>query len=200
MISFYSVAEVIDMDAEFQAQINDMLSQLIQKDDRLVDARNNAGNTVLNILVRTSNVEAVKKLVSAGADVNRANDEGDTPLISVACYNTTPQNVEIAKILMDNGAEINKQEYVGFTALHCAIMRRQFPVAIFLLDQEDVDLSLTDDDGDTVLHLLTYVGIGMDVNVEGMEQEEIIEQLKTILKSEMNSSDDGITKPANLDI
>lgn len=190
MISFYSIAEETDMDVEFQAQINDILSQLIQKDNHLVDAINRAGNTALNILVRSDNVEAIEELVlSAGADVNKANDAGDTPLISVACYNTTPQNVEIAKILLANGADINAQEDVGLTALHCAIMTGKFPLVLVLLDQEGVNVSLPDDDGDTVLHLLAHMGIRIDFNIEGMEQEESIEQLKSILESEMNSSD-----------
>ncbi len=178
-------------DDEFQAQINNVLSQLIQKDNRLINATNRAGDTALNLIVKNNNVEAVQRLVDAGADVNKANDGGDTPLISVACYNDTDKNVEIAKILMDNGADINAQEDANsLTALHCAVMMQQFSLAVFLLDQEGVDLFLADDDGDTALHILSYVGIGMNLDIEGMEEEEIAKQLKAILENEVNASDD----------
>ena len=201
MTGFYAIAEETDRDTEFQEwdtefqeQVNGILSQLIQKDDRLIDSTNRAGDTALNLLVKSDNVEAVRRLVDAGADVNLPNDEGDTPLISVACYNSIPQNVEIAKILMDNEADINAQEDANnLTALHCAIVRQQFSLAVFLLDQKDVDLSLADDDGDTVLHMLSYVGINMDsFDIEGMEQKEIAEQLRAILEDEVNASDDFV--------
>ena len=183
MTGFYSIAEE-NMDTDFQTQINEILSQLVQKDNRLVNVTNRIGNTALNLLVKSDNVEAIRELISAGADVNKANDEGDTPLISLACYNSTTYNVEIAAILMDNGADINAQEDVNnLTALHCAIMEQQIPLVLFLLDQEGVDLFLADDDGDTALHMLAYVGIiGINSNIEGMDQEEIIEHLKSLIE------------------
>lgn len=186
MMCVYAVAEDVDSDDAAQAEINEIMSKLVQNKD-LIDVQNREGETALNLFARGDNVEAVQELVSAGADVNLPNDAGDTPLISVACYNKTSQNVEIAKILIENKAEINAQEDIGLTALHCAIGQRQFTLALFLLNQEGVDIFIEDDDGDTVLHMLASIGVL--AHAEGMEQEEIIESLKMMLGDEMDSSE-----------
>ena len=172
-----------------RAEINELISQLVQEKN-LVDVRNREGNTALNMLVRGDNVEAVQRLVSAGADVNIPNDGGDTPLISVACYNKTSQNVEIAKILVENGANINAQEDIkALTALHCAVSQGQFALAYFLLDQDGVDVFIQDDDGDTVLHLLSYRGIMLNMGeimdqMQMSQEEEVVEEIKRMLEDE----------------
>lgn len=56
-------------------------------------------------LVRSNDVEAVKKLLSVGADVN-AVDEDQNNLVLIATHN---RNVEMAKILVEHGADVNQQ-------------------------------------------------------------------------------------------
>ena len=48
-------------------------------------------------------VEKVRSLIDAGADVNAANEDGDTALMNAACNG----HVEIAKHLLEAGADIN---------------------------------------------------------------------------------------------
>src|SRR5690606_33728117 len=57
------------------------------------------------ILVRSNDIEGVKKLLAAGADVN-AVDEDHNNLILIATHN---RNVEMAKLWVEHGADVNEQ-------------------------------------------------------------------------------------------
>ena len=183
--SSYSLSQQILNDtSDLKQQVNKMMKILIQKDKSIVDLKNENGETAINLLVRRNNVEGVEILASAGADINLPNDGGDTPLISVACYNHTPQTVEIAQILLDHGADINAQEEVfNFTATHCALITNDLELALFLIQKEDLDITIEDIDGDDLLGILEYKQeIPENINTEEMELEQIRTLLIDILK------------------
>lgn len=70
------------------------------------------GVTPLSTAVCKGDVEAVKKFIGYGANVNEKSN-GMSPLMIAARYN----KVEIIKILLANGANLNAKDEKGFTAL-----------------------------------------------------------------------------------
>lgn len=68
--------------------------------------------TPLNAAIAKGDVEAVKKFIEYGADVNDKSN-GMSPLMLAARYN----KVEIIKILLANGANLKTKDERGFNAL-----------------------------------------------------------------------------------
>lgn len=125
------------------------------------DARNRYGDTALRCAVgwETEEVEVVKALIEANADVNISmpilkaagcgytktlrlliengakldvqDDQGDTPLHQAAVYRRT----EAVKVLLDNGAEIDVQDRLGNTPLSRAASQRNSEVMNLLLQR-----------------------------------------------------------------
>jgi len=71
--------------------------------------------TPLSVAISKGDIEAVKKFVEYGADVNEKSN-GMSPLMIAARYN----KVEIIKILISKGAHLNEKDENGFTALKYA--------------------------------------------------------------------------------
>lgn len=65
--------------------------------------------------IAKGDVEAVKKFIEYGSDVNEARN-GVTPLMLAARYN----KVDILKLLLEKGARLNDKDDKGFTALKYA--------------------------------------------------------------------------------
>ena len=97
------------------------------------------GTTPLLFAVQAGDLESVKALIEAGADVNQAAADGTTPLLtSVYNWNAgnlkrpgrngvggTPRyapSVAIANLLLDHGAEVNVSDRAGYTPLHGAVL------------------------------------------------------------------------------
>ncbi|WP_348822146.1 ankyrin repeat domain-containing protein [Flavobacterium aestuarii] len=72
-------------------------------------------NTPLGYAISKGDIEAVKKFIEYGADVNEVSN-GMSPLMIAARYN----KVEIIKLLLSKGANLNKKDENGFTALKYA--------------------------------------------------------------------------------
>ena len=91
------------------------------------------GGTPLHFAVRwSSNVDAIRYLISEGANVNAKDTHGRTPLHWAAGCNP---NVEVAKCLVENGAEIRAKDDKDCTPLtvsfHCA---KSDEVGLYFLD------------------------------------------------------------------
>jgi ankyrin repeat protein len=86
-----------------------------------VDARDSGGNTALlyatRMFVGHGQRAAGRALLAAGADVNAANLDGETPLIRAA----TQYEEECAEILLERGANVNSRTQQGRTPLIAAI-------------------------------------------------------------------------------
>lgn len=84
-------------------------------------AVDNDGNTALSLLCQAGyladlNATLAEELIDAGADVNRPNQSGKTPLMSFAQKgNETKYN--IAELLLDNNADVTYVDQSGNTAL-----------------------------------------------------------------------------------
>jgi ankyrin repeat protein len=81
-----------------------------------------------------------KLLIEAGADVNKQNSSGETPLFLVS----TP---EVARLLIAHGAEVNVRDEYGMTPLHQA---RSKEIAAVLLGA-GADIAARGNDGSTPL-------------------------------------------------
>ncbi|WP_264564071.1 ankyrin repeat domain-containing protein [Flavobacterium sp. N3904] len=71
--------------------------------------------TPLSVAISKGDLEAVRKFIEYGADVNEKSN-GMSPLMIAARYN----KVEIIKILISKGAHLNEKDENGFTALKYA--------------------------------------------------------------------------------
>ena len=63
--------------------------------------------------IRHADVQAIRKLLDNGADVNTRDAEGSTPLILAAFY----ASPECVALLLENGADVNTANQAGVTAL-----------------------------------------------------------------------------------
>lgn len=86
--------------------------------------------TPLCLAISKGDIEAVKKFVQYGADVNEKSN-GMTPLMIAARYN----NVEIIELLIAKGADLSVKNERGFTALKIAELSNAHD-AIAILSQK----------------------------------------------------------------
>jgi len=99
---------------------------------------------LLNTACRKNSIQMVKLLLAKGADVNLADDRGDTPLMLAALHARTP---EIVKLLVQKGADINAVSDDGSSILDHAVIgvvssQGSMQAVKFLVDQGlDVDKS-----------------------------------------------------------
>jgi len=92
------------------------------------------------------NIEIVKALLGAGANVNVRTLSGDTPLIDVA----RDGNEDVAKLLLENGANVNAAKENGATALMGAANNGHMGLAKILLDAK-AEVNAANKYGETAL-------------------------------------------------
>jgi parallel beta-helix repeat protein len=93
-------------------------------------------------------VALVRILLRNGADPNQSNSATWFPLMQ-ACEK---QNTEIVRILLRNGADVNQQLSGGWSALHMAEKHASVEILKILLEEENVNVNITADEGCTPLH------------------------------------------------
>lgn len=104
-----------------------------------------ADNDALYQAVQVQDVEAMKKLLSEGADPNYRS--GDRPLLAWAAQGG---NLEVVDLLLRSSAEPNATDGIGHTPLMRAIDMRHLPIVRRLLDGA-ADPNAKDRDGKTCL-------------------------------------------------
>ena len=89
------------------------------------------GHTLLTESLKESRNNIANRLVLAGADINKKNDEGTTPLMMAASRG----NIDFMKnTLLRLKAEIDSQDNKGDTAVHYAILGKQEVAADLLIE------------------------------------------------------------------
>lgn len=109
-------------------------------------AQNKAGQNVLHILAGKPNqAEIVKYFLSKGTDANKADKEGNTPLMAAAAAKETT----VLEILLPAVKNINTQNLKGESALTNAV-RSGTPEAAALLLGKGADVNVKDKDGNNL--------------------------------------------------
>jgi ankyrin repeat protein len=82
----------------------------------------------IHLASKLGNIEAVKKHLDSGTDVNAMDNRGRTPLRNAAEYG----HKEIAELLIAKGADVNARKMNGWTPLDNAIKRKHPEIADLL--------------------------------------------------------------------
>lgn len=145
------------------------------------------GRTALMIAARRADAELVAQLLAAGANVNASTANGGTVLMFAAIGGdagitgllldagarhdvkaslgwtalglaAVKGHAEVARTLLDAGADPDSRDAYGWTPLMRAVHQRHDRVVRLLLETPDVDLSLAQETGATVLHIAAADG------------------------------------------
>ena len=146
-------------------------------------------NTALNYAAIYNNLVIVKLLVKAGANLERANEDGQTPLYSAVLHG----NMGIVKFLIESGANINTAESISnYTPLHMALVMARFEnyvnIAILLIKSGanlDAETSLRR----TPLHILVNTSIEISVDFDdedATEEKNVIKIAKLLIQGGAN--------------
>lgn len=98
----------------------------------------------LHLAALQGNVDAVRRHIEAGSDLNEKDAWGSTPLIIAATFGRT----DVAKTLIEAGADLNIKNNDGATALQAAAFRCRTEIVKALLD-EGANKYLRDNFGNT---------------------------------------------------
>jgi ankyrin repeat protein len=117
-----------------------------------LDEEDKKGETPLIIAVKEQLSEIVAFLLEQGANVNKADEEGLTPLLHAS---KTGYNEEILDLLLNHKADLNAKDAKGYTALHWAIRLNEEDLVEHLLSRNANVKVKTSEEGFTPLHLAT---------------------------------------------
>ncbi len=152
-----------------------------------VDAQRADGKTLLILAAKASDVVLVRDLIAAGADVNATTHNGGTALMFAAIRGdietqkalidagadvnavggfdwtailvaSVKGHVPAVRQLLVSGADPNLRDIYGWTPLMRAVYEEREKVVQALLEQPDVDLNVSNDQGATALHLAAVKG------------------------------------------
>jgi len=113
----------------------------------------NAAKESIHIAAKAGHIEAVKKHLADGADVNAKDDNGSTPLHTATWRST----IETMELLIDNGADVNMKRADGAIALHYAVWFALKEKTEFLLSKgSDVKARDGNNEGATPLHVAVW--------------------------------------------
>ncbi len=113
-----------------EKQDGDKATLLVRSKPRIVDSRNNKGDTALIIALSRSDRNWTGFLLNEGADPNLPGKGGDTPLIAA----TRTGFDEAADWLLGKGAKVDGANKMGETALIIAVQQREIPMVKLLLN------------------------------------------------------------------
>ena len=97
--------------------------------------------------IRREDVDMVRLLTEAGADVNAVDSFGETVLHEAI----RRENVEVARLLIEAGADLNAVDSFGETVLHQATLNEDVGM-VRLLIEAGADVNAGDYSGETVLY------------------------------------------------
>lgn len=109
----------------------DKATQLLESHPTIVNSRNGAGKTALNIAIARRDENWTHFLLGKGADWNLPDRSGDTPLMVAARAGFT----EVVELLLSLGAKVDSANRMGETPLIVAVQQRQLPIVKLLLEK-----------------------------------------------------------------
>eukprot|EP01059_Diplonema_ambulator_P036769 TRINITY_DN9345_c0_g1_i1.p1 TRINITY_DN9345_c0_g1~~TRINITY_DN9345_c0_g1_i1.p1 ORF type:complete len:372 (+),score=103.37 TRINITY_DN9345_c0_g1_i1:42-1118(+) len=140
---------------------------MIDCDGQFPTAEGPDGVTALHMAASVGNITVAKVLLSNGADVNQADDDGLTPLhcVSTGYVNERYNVVDMARLLVEHGADANQKDEEGWAPIHhaaCAGLRDIIDVLL----EGGADINSTTSEGETVMHLTALSGGDMSSCVD----------------------------------
>jgi ankyrin repeat protein len=100
--------------------------------DRGADPNRTGASGTTALMWAIPNVEKVRLLLAAGANVNARSEIERTPLLVAASY---PGTVGLLRLLLDRGADLRAQDRTGATALGLAVRSADIEVVRFLVER-----------------------------------------------------------------
>ena len=109
------------------------------------------GLTTWHEAIRSGDVERVRALLHAGADINALDEHGQTALMNAVYWG----NLDIAKLLIEAGSELNHTAKYRLTALFLAVIGNR-PQFVQLLVDAGADRNVRGSKGQFNLTPLEY--------------------------------------------
>jgi uncharacterized protein len=113
--------------------------------------RQSRGLTTWHEAIRSGDVDRVRALLHAGANINALDEHGQTGLMNAVYWG----NVDIARLLVEAGAELNHTAKFRLTALYLAVVRQR-PQFVKLLVDAGADRNIRGSRGQFTLTPLEY--------------------------------------------
>jgi len=107
------------------------------------------GMTPLDLAIQQDDEGLIKLLQDKGADIDTPDHLGQTALMRAAQKGDN----ELVETLLRYGANINAQDDAGLTAFMHAIINNHSRLIQIFLARNDIDLTLTDNKGNTVIKI-----------------------------------------------
>lgn len=111
----------------FEAIVSSNLAELecFLKNGVDANSKDESGDSLLHLAVRSNKYKLVKLLIKSSADVNIRDNYGETPLYHIEDYISNDLKLleaakDMAKLLLEKGADVNVKDNEGWTLLHSA--------------------------------------------------------------------------------
>jgi len=107
----------------------------------------------LHEVIKGGNIEVTKLLIEHNANVNKADEYGQTPLYMAAGGG----HLETVKLLIEHNADVNKSNFIGVTPLYRAAAEGHLDIVKLLLEH-NADVNKADKYGHIPLYLAAQRG------------------------------------------
>ena len=151
---------IIERHVDNRIECNMMNLVLILNNDVDINIKDSHGYTLLHKAVEFGYIELIIYLIEKGANVNSKINDGKSILHSICTITTVDEETEqnqhwIIKHLIENGANANSKTMNGESILHDVCKQGGSYKVIQLLIDKQIDLNITNNKGNTVLHHLS---------------------------------------------
>ena len=97
--------------------------------------------------INNDDYDAIEQLIKEGFDINKADEDGQTLLMSAI----EDSNLELAQLLIEHGADVNARDKDGKMPIHYAASSLSTDM-VDLFYKSNIDINAKDNDGWTPLH------------------------------------------------
>lgn len=115
-------------------------------------------SSALHVAINNGYFRQVRFLIDQGADVNRQDRCGKTPLILCSLICDDRWSIGLARLLIEYGARISKCDLDGYNALHHACINQKNELVDVYLTALDCDINSKCRKGNTSLHYAASLG------------------------------------------
>ena len=156
VVSFNSCSKSTELHRAVARSDIDSIRLILANDKKLINKKNEHGETSLHIASLVGNKNVVIVLVDCGARIDAVTEYyGDSPLWIAS----REGHFEVVEYLLDKGADINmKSTKGGWTPLHIASTQKNNTIVIEKLLNKGADTSIRDNKGRTPIELADYQG------------------------------------------